>query len=128
MSNTINRRKFFTDTAISAAGFMLGSNLVGCSSQRESDFSSYNIMQEVMKYRKIDTNAHVNPFNGDPVVLIDFAGRLGIEKLVISIPIESGSMSPKELIEYNDKVLKAMKQYPNRLIGKLTLNPAYPKE
>lgn len=128
MSKRIDRRKFFKDTALSSAGIIIGSNIAGSSYAMEPGISSLDIMKDVMKYRKIDTNAHINPVNGDPAILLDFADRLGIGKMVISVPIESGIMSPKEFIEYNDLVLKAMKQFPDRLMGKFTLNPTYPKE
>jgi predicted TIM-barrel fold metal-dependent hydrolase len=128
MSQKIHRRKFFTDAAISGAGILLGSNLLGCSPKDESKFSSYNIMHEVMKYRKIDAHEHVNLYEDGPEVQIDFADRLGIEKLVISRPIVAGKGTPQEFREYNDMVLKAMKQYPDRFLGQLTLNPTYRKE
>jgi hypothetical protein len=128
MSQKIHRRKFFTDVAISGAGILLGSNLLRCSPKDQSKFSSYNIMQEVMKYRKIDAHEHVNLYNGGPEVQIDFADRLGIEKLIISRPIVSGKGTPEEFRESNDIVLKAVKQYPDRFMGQLTLNPTYKKE
>ena len=44
-------------------------------------------MQEVMMYRKIDSHAHVY-FSGDsPRTQLEFADRLGIEKLMISRPM-----------------------------------------
>lgn len=136
MKSNVNRRKFMTDTALSAAGVMLGSHLLGCSSKGEAGFSanhssssSYNLMQEVMKYRKIDAHAHVYFSEESPDTQIDFADRLGIEKLVISRPMAPGSKGlPEEFIQCNDLVLKAMKKYPDRFIGQPTLNPIYQKE
>jgi uncharacterized protein len=128
MSQKIDRRKFFAYTAISSAGLMLGGSLAGCSPKKVSGLSSYNIMPEVMKYRKITAHEHVNLYEGGPEVQIDFADRLGIEKLVISRPIVSGIGTPQEFREYNDMVLKAMKQFPDRFLGQLTLNPIYGKE
>ena len=66
-----------------------------------------------MKYRKIDAHEHVylNPGN-DPANVIDFADRLGIEKLVVSKPISAGSgkiANPEEFRQCNDQILKAMK-------------------
>lgn len=128
MLKTISRRKFFTDTTISAAGIVLGSSLIGCSSSKESAISSYNIMQKVMKYRKIDTHAHVNLGHGGPEVLIDVADRLGIERMVISRPIVEGKATPEEFIESNNIVLKALKLFPDRFIAQPTMNPIYQKE
>jgi len=133
MASKINRRKFFKDTAISATGMMLTSNLLGCNPERESEKSSYELMKEVKKYRKLDAHAHVylSP-DSDPEVVIDFADRLGIEKLCVSRPITNYSGTepedPEQVRESNDLVIKAVKQYPDRLIGFLTLNPVYPKE
>lgn len=133
MSKKINRRKFFTDTALSTAGIILGNNLAGCTSKRDADFSSYDIMKEVMKYRKIDAHAHIFlSKDAGPEVQIDFADRLGIEKLCISKPVTNWSGTEPEgheqVREYNDLVIKAVKQFPDRLIGFFTLNPVYQKE
>lgn len=128
MSKKIGRRKFFSDAAISSAGLMLAGSFTGCSSEKESRLSSYGIMTEVMKYRKIDAHEHVNLYHGGPEVQIDFADRLGIDKLIISRPVVTGKGTPEEFRESNDLVLKAMKQYPERIMGQLTLNPTYQKE
>ncbi len=129
MSKIINRRKFFTATSVSAAGIMLGSNLVGCSSKGESDISSYDIMNDVMKYRKIDGHCHPEPDLGRQ---IEIADRLGVEKMQISKPVTSYSgrepEGPEQVRKNNDIVLNAIKQYPDRYVGFFTLNPNYPKE
>lgn len=131
----MNRRKFITDTALSAAGVWMGTQLVGCSAEGEAGASSqptgtaaYDIMEEVRKYRKIDAHAHVYFTDDSPETQLDFADRLNIEKLVISRPMAPGSKGlPEEFIECNDLVLKAMKKYPDRLIGQPTINPRYQK-
>lgn len=129
----INRRKFFRNTAVSAAGVMLGSHLAGGTSggapgAYHPDASSFNMMREVMKYRKIDAHAHVYFSDNSPDTQLDFADRLGIEKLVISRPMAPGSKGlPEEFIRCNDLILQAMKQYPDRFIGQPTLNPRYQK-
>lgn len=132
----MNRRKFITETALSAAGVWLGSHLMGCSSKGEAEASAkptvpsaYNIMEEVQKYRKIDAHAHVFFTEDSPETQLDFADRLSIEKLVISRPMAPGSKGlPEEFIKCNDLVLKAMKKYPDRLIGQPTINPRYQKK
>ncbi|MDF9798901.1 putative TIM-barrel fold metal-dependent hydrolase [Catalinimonas alkaloidigena] len=134
---TINRRKFFADTALSAAGLMLGSNFIGCSTKGEtsalplsdSSASDYNIMEEVMKFPKIDSHAHVYFSEDSPEYQIDFADRLGIDKLVISRPMKPGSEgTPEEFRACNDLILECVKKYPDRFIGQMTLNPTYKKE
>jgi uncharacterized protein len=128
----INRRKFFTNTALSTAGIMLGRSLVGCTSKKDAGISSYDLMKEAMKYRKMDAHDHfglsgrISP--GALEKQIDFADRLGIERLCISRPITDGEGTPKEFKEYNDIILAAVKKYPDRLIGFFTLNPVYQKE
>jgi hypothetical protein len=91
--------------------------------------ASFDVMKEVMSYRKIDSHAHVYFSEDSPATQIDFADRLGIEKLVISRPMVPGSKGiPEEFIKCNDLVLKAVKQHPDRFIGQPTLNPQYQKE
>jgi predicted TIM-barrel fold metal-dependent hydrolase len=133
MQKTINRRRFLTDTSLSAAGIMFGSNLAGGTSREESGRSSYNLMQEVMKYRKIDAHDHVGlsgarSSSGALERQIDFADRLGIERLCISRPITEEKGTPEEFREFNDLVMRAVKQYPDRFVGFFTLNPIYQKE
>lgn len=130
MSKKINRRKFFRNTAFSAAGIMLGSNLSELSFKGYSESASYNIMKEVMKYRKIDAHEHVG-LGGTVESQIDYADRLGIEKLEISRPISAASgteATPQEFRKCNDSVLQAMKQYPDRYLGSCFVNPVYGKE
>jgi uncharacterized protein len=135
MSKTINRRKFLTGTSLSAAGIILGSNLTGCAAIKESGIASYDIMKEVMKYRKIDAHAHIySSANQSPEWHFDFADRLGIEKLQISRPRlpnlggDSGPENPEQVVALNNIIYKAMKQFPERFIGFFTLNPIFKKE
>jgi predicted TIM-barrel fold metal-dependent hydrolase len=123
----INRRKFFKDTALSAAGILAGGSLMQYSFKE--DFSSSSKLDEVLKYRKIDSHAHVWGLNDDdPDVQIDYADRLGIDKLIISNPLTSGKATPERFREKNDLILKAVKRYPDRFIGQMTLVPTYGKE
>jgi uncharacterized protein len=125
MSKPINRRKFFKDTSLSAAGIMLGSSLVGCTTKREPVLTYYDLMKDVMKYRKIDAHSHPDKDLGRQ---IDTANRLGIEKIQISRPSNKEDFKPEEVRANNDIVLAAMKQYPDRFIGFFTLNPRNQKE
>jgi hypothetical protein len=129
MQKKLNRRKFLTDTSISVAGIALGSNLMGCSPNSEQVISSYDIMHEVMKYRKID--AHCHP-DSDLVKQLEIADSLGIGTLQISMPVTNFSGTdpegPEQVRKNNDIVISAMKKYPDRFIGFFTLNPVYQKE
>ena len=112
----------------------MGSKLTGFASKEESDFpftesKSGSLMKEVMKYRKIDTHAHVYFTDDSPGKQLDFADRLGIEKLMISRNMEPFSKgSPEEFRKCNDLVLRCVKQHPDRFIGMLVVNPTYKKE
>ena len=127
-SHKIPRRTFCNNVGISTAGLILGANLAGCSTKKEVVLSSFEIMNEVTKYRKIDAHEHVYLHTGGPEGQIDFADRLGIEKLVVSRPVLTPKGSPHEVRESNDLVLKAMRQFPDRLLGQLTLIPTYGKQ
>ena len=127
-----SRRKFLGNTGISGAGFLLGSRLAKSASKDRSERLKFDLMREVKRYRKIDAHAHVGFEPGDEEKLIEFADRLGIEKLCISRPITNFSGTepegPEQVRECNDLIIKAVKQYPDRFIGFLTLNPIYQKE
>ena len=135
MSKIINRRKFFRNTAFSAAGIMLSSKILSgnpgeLTPKGNLSSGSVNIMKEVMKYRKIDAHEHVG-LGGTLDEQINVADRLGIEKLEISKPISAGSgteATPQEFRKCNDSVLNAMKQYPGRYLGSCFVNPVYGKE
>jgi uncharacterized protein len=129
MSVNINRRKFFSSTAISAAGLMLGARITDPVLEDHPGSSSYNIMKETMKFRKIDSHIHLylSPAT-DPGVLLDYADRLGIEKLLISRPITKQDAPHQECRDSNNMMIKAMKEYPGRFIAMFTLNPIYTKE
>jgi predicted TIM-barrel fold metal-dependent hydrolase len=129
----INRRSFITRTTFSAAAIAAGPHLANCSSGEKhagrDPQGHFNLMKEVMAYRKIDSHAHVYFTDDRPATQIDFADRLGIEKLIISRPMAPGSKgTPEEFLRCNQLVLKAVKQYPDRFIGQPTLNPRYQKE
>ena len=108
---------------------MLGAKIADLGLEDHPDSSSYNIMKEAMKYRKIDSHTHVylSPAS-TPEVQLDFADRLGIEKLVISRPVTKQDGPHQEFRDSNDMMIKAMKQYPDRFIAQFTSNPKYTKE
>lgn len=128
----INRRKFVANTVSSGAGLMLGSRLMALTQAKDitgdNDANSRNIMQEVLKYRKIDTHAHVDEAYYKPEVNLDFADRLGIEKLMISDFIRPHTEgNPDDFRARNNFVIKCIKAHPNRFIGTVVLNPQYQK-
>lgn len=127
-----DRRKFFRDTLYSSAGIMMGSNFVGFSEVEMPPDQDFDIMKEVMKYRKIDAHEHVG-LGGTVETQIDIADRLNIEKLVISKPIPDYAAdippaTPEAFRKCNDEVLSAMKRYPGRYLGQVYVNPVYGKE
>lgn len=126
MSYRITRRRFMAASSVSAAGMGLGSGLAGGAPGRDEGVSNYDLMQDVMKYRKIDAHGHVRSAPGDAEQQIRFMDSLGIEKLTI---VNAPSSSPPEKIrESNDHTARIVKQYPGRFIGFFTLNPSYQKE
>jgi len=132
MAYSNSRRKFLGYAGLSSTGILFGNALTGWSEKRKSNAFDFDMMEEVLKYRKIDAHAHVGFEQGDIDEQIDFADRLGIEKLCISNPITNYSgkepEDPSKVRANNDIILKAMKKYPDRFIGYLTLNPNYQKE
>ena len=107
----------------------MAGHMGGCTVARQSEISSYDIMQDVMRYEKFD--AHCHP-ESDLHKQIELADRLGITKIQISKPVTNFSgrepEGPDEVRKNNDVVLRAMKAFPGRFIGFFTLNQAYPKE
>ncbi len=124
----MNRRKFFENAALSSAGVIIGSRIVSCSAAGISEKKVFDLMSEVKKYRKIDAHEHVDLYHGGPEAQIDYADRLGIDKLIISKPVVTQMATPDDFKEANDHVLRAMKLFPDRILGQVTLNPQYKKE
>jgi predicted TIM-barrel fold metal-dependent hydrolase len=129
MPKMIDRRRFIANTSLSATGIILGIKIAGCTTMKEDEMVSYDIMKEVMKYRKIDAHQHPSDDLGKQ---IEIADRLGIEKIQISQPVTNFSGNepegPEEVRKNNDIVIEAVKKYPGRFIGFFTLNPLYKKE
>lgn len=134
MSKRIDRRTFVTNTVLSSLGVMITSKQgLACAASQSVNSSAASIngdlMKEVMKYRKIDTHAHVYFSDDSPATQLDYADRLGIETLMISRNLEPFSKgTPEEFRKANDLVIKCMKEHPKRFIGTMVLNPTYQKE
>lgn len=143
----MNRRKFFASTGLSAAGLMVSESLFGLDSKGRAGQDGaaalpgrYDIMKEVMKYRKIDAHVHVDLGNSNPEaqkkfaeILIDYADRLNIRKLILSKPvtrlikgIPDGSV--EAFIDHNNIILGVMKLHPDRFTGSFTFNAVHQKE
>lgn len=91
--------------------------------------SSFNIMQETLKYRKIDSHIHVYLSDDlDTRLLLEYADRLGIEKLVVSRPIIEMDSPHQAYVDSNNMMLKAVKESSGRFMAQFTLNPVYHKE
>lgn len=131
-----NRRKFINSTAATVAATLAGGFSEALAKDDDidkgrgaMDIPSYSLMREVMKYKKID--AYANAYADEKMAgkQMDFADRLGIEKLILSVPIarEMGK-TQKEIRQYNDLVISATKRSPDRLRGQFTLYPVHLKE
>lgn len=126
MPNNITRRRFLSHAAASASGLALGTHSIGFPGNAQKLGVATDLMEEVLNYRKIDSHAHVYFTPDSPEIQIDFADRLGIEKLVISRPMAPGSKGlPEEFIQCNDLIIDALSKYPKRFIGQATINPTY---
>ena len=128
LSNQITRRRFFVNTALSTTGLVLSFPTLSSGSDPQKEEANFNLMNEVMKYRKIDAYATSNMSSENLAMQIDFADRLGIQKLFVAGPMTPIEATPEEFRELNDRTIKAVKQYPDRLVGEFTLNPIYPRE
>jgi len=128
----MNRRKFFRESAYTTAGIVLSSHLLSCTSEKRQEATLLSLMGQVMMYRKIDAHVHVGLHPEQEEELLDFADRLGIEKLCISRPITNYSGKepddPAEVKRVNNIIMEAVKRHPDRFVGYMTLNPHYPKE
>jgi predicted TIM-barrel fold metal-dependent hydrolase len=129
----MNRRKFVSNTAASAATLLLGNNARALSpvqdrEDREERAAKYDVMKDVMKYRKIDAHAHIYFTQESPRDQLDYGERLGITKQFISRYLSIFPGTPEQFRTYNDLTIKAIKAYPDKLIGGFVLNPTYKKE
>lgn len=132
MSKLFNRRKFMGSTGALAAGVLFGNSLNGMPIADKEDIKSYparyDVMKDALKYRKIDAHAHIYFTDDSPGTQLDYGERLGINKQVISRYLSVFPGTPEQFRAYNDLTIKAIKRYPDQLIGAFILNPTYKKE
>lgn len=84
-------------------------------------------LQEVRRYRKIDCHNHVFD-NVAAREVIAAADLLEIEKVAISSPLRDPkpeAATPDAVRAANNLVLRAMRDYPGRLLGQCFVNPFY---
>jgi len=132
----LNRRTFIARGAVGAAGLLVGSRLKGLAREETAlpvgghgeGSKKYNLMKEVMKYKKIDAHAHVYFEEGSMETQIEYGRRLGINNHIISRYLSVMPGTPEQFRSYNDLTIKAMQKYPDHFIGAFVLNAAYQKE
>ncbi|MGX5816712.1 amidohydrolase family protein [Chitinophaga lutea] len=125
----MNRRNFVRNMTASASGVLLGAGLLqDAAAQPKYRGDREERMRTIMRYRKLDAHVHLGLSNDPPELNVDFAERLGIDRMYLSKPVTRGPGAPEDFRACNDVILAAMKKYPGRLGGMLTLNPQHPKE
>lgn len=133
----MDRRKFVSRSSAGAAAMLLGGQARGFARSEKNrkdeigDFSKpkqFDLMKEVMKFRKIDAHAHIYWTKDSPGFQLDFGERLGIEKQVISRYLDVMPGTPEQFRKFNDLTIAAIKKYPNHLLGGFLLNPVYKQE
>jgi hypothetical protein len=80
------------------------------------------MVSKAKDYKKIDVHNHT----GDLEDLIESMDRVGIQWS--SISDLSGGRDFESMKNSNDIVLRAIKKYPNRILGQCRINPGYPRE
>src|SRR5690625_5400688 len=85
----INRRRFMSNSFSSAAGLMLGKHFIELSPKEDflvsgSETKYKSLMEEVLRYKKIDSHIHVSYNDDSPISQLDQADRLGVNKMMIS--------------------------------------------
>jgi uncharacterized protein len=80
-----------------------------------------------------DVHCHLHAVPGDTpeermTALIQFADRLGIERLILSQGYSAElHPTPDQLREENDRVMRAVRRFPDRAYGSVYLSPSYPE-
>jgi uncharacterized protein len=79
-----------------------------------------------------DVHSHLHAVPGDTpddrmAALIQFADRLGVERLILSQGYSADRHpTPQQLREENNRVMQALRRFPDRAYGSVYLSPAYP--
>ena len=84
------------------------------------------------RFRIWDEHCHLGSVPGDTpeermTALVGWADRLGIERLLLSQGYSAQlHPTPEQFREENDRVMRAVRRFPNRAYGSVYLSPAYP--
>jgi uncharacterized protein len=84
-----------------------------------------DMLRRALQYRKIDAHNHVDENTRKAVDIVRSCDRVGIGHAAVSIP---NGKSPQEIRNNNNIVLKAMKEFPKRILGQCYINPNFKKE
>lgn len=85
------------------------------------------------RFRIWDEHCHLGAVPGDSpeermAVLIECADRLGIERLLLSQGYSADRHpTPEQLRAENDRVMRAVRRFPDRAYGSVYLSPAHPE-
>jgi uncharacterized protein len=129
----INRRKFLAASGVSLIGMSMPKVFAGSAETSEPSVApaaaakfKKDGWQEMLKkaatYKKLDAHNHVRT-NAAP--LVESCKRTGIMRAACSA---TGGRTPEAIKENNDQVIKAMKQYPDTIMGQCYINPIFKKE
>lgn len=130
--NGINRRRFLSASGVTLLGASMSGILCNIPSiETENRISASlqpegwkKIFQEAVTYPKLDAHNHI--WEGSDAEQLDASCALmGITKAACSIP---GGKTVKEIRANNDKIIKAMKSHPDRILGQCYINPQFKKE
>lgn len=91
----------------------------------------YSASESSEHFRIWDVHSHLHSVPGNTpeermTALIQFADRLGIERLLLSQGYSADLLpNPAQLREENDRVMRAVRRFPNRAYGSVYLSPSY---
>lgn len=132
-----SRRRFMKEAAASLAGITLAmkgsakelhSSAIALSNHEMQAGRGFDLMQEVLKYPKIDSHVHVSLWRKGPEDNLEFFERLGFTRMDISRPVTAKEAPPEAFIKSNEMMYEAMKNYTGKMVGMFTVNALYQKE
>jgi predicted TIM-barrel fold metal-dependent hydrolase len=83
------------------------------------------MLQQALAYRKLDAHNHVNDSDRKAKDIVESCDRVGITRTAVSIP---NGKTMLEIRNNNNIVLKAMKAFPDRILGQCYINPVFKRE
>ncbi len=126
-SATIGRREFISRTGLLASGVAAVYSLPGAlqPTYAAAEKGYAHLFKSSLAYRKWDSHNHIVLGDSTPEKILESMDRMGIEKVSLSVP---QGVEPEQFRASNDKVIKAMKQYPDRIFGQCYINPSFQRE